>query len=200
MNYLVHLYLSDPTDDCRLGNFMADFVKGPLPQSYPPELRRGLWQHRRIDAFAQDFPSCRRSRNRIAPRFGHYRGILVDVFYDHLLACHWADFHPQPLAEFAAEICVLLGRNLHRLPPDLQASAGRMVQANWLLGYRDPTTIARVLERLSQRIPRANPLAAGLPELLRERDALAKDCAEFLAAAREHLAQAKIRGNARITQ
>ena len=196
VNYLVHLYLSDPGDDCRLGNYMADFVKGPLPAHYPDELRRGLWQHRRIDAFAQDSPACRRSRKRIAPHFGHYRGILVDVFYDHLLARDWTRFHHQPLEVFAAEIRTLLRCNLHRLPRNLQPATLRMVQADWLLGYRDPGTIGRVLERLSRRVPRVNPLAAGLPELLRERDALAADCAEFLTEAKAHLARTPFKGDA----
>jgi acyl carrier protein phosphodiesterase len=34
MNYLVHLYLSDPDPMVRLGNLMGDFVKGPLEDAH----------------------------------------------------------------------------------------------------------------------------------------------------------------------
>lgn len=180
MNFLVHLYLSDPSDDCRLGNLMGDYVKGRIGDGYPPEVLRGIWQHRRIDALAHTCLPCRQSRGRIDPRFGHFRGILVDIFYDHLLASAWPRFSPQPLDAFADEIYALLGRNLHRLPPGLQQLAPRMIRDNWLLSYRDPDTIGLVLERVARRFSRPTPLAQGLPELLRERQGLASDCETFL--------------------
>lgn len=180
MNFLVHLYLSDPSDDCRLGNLMGDYLKGRLGHDYPPEVRRGIWQHRRIDALAHSCLPCRQSRARIDARFGHFRGILVDIFYDHLLATAWPRFSPQPLEAFADQICALLNRNLHRLPPGLQQIAPRMIRDNWLLGYRDPATIGLVLERVSRRFTRPTPLAEGLPELLRERQGLMADCEAFL--------------------
>lgn len=180
LNYLVHLYLSAPTDDCRLGNLMGDFVKGRIDAGYPQEVLRGIWQHRRIDALAHSCLPCRRSRSRIDPYFGHFRGILVDIFYDHLLAVDWPRFSPQPLDAFAEEIYSLLSRNLHCLPPGLQQIAPRMIRDNWLLSYRDPDTIGRVLERVARRFSRPTPLGQALPELLRERQGLATDCEAFL--------------------
>jgi acyl carrier protein phosphodiesterase len=200
VNFLVHLYLSDPSEECLLGNLMGDYVKGRLTDAFPPPLRQGLWQHRRVDAFAHSCLPCRRSRARIDPRFGHLRGILVDIFYDHLLASNWSRYHAQPLEAFAEEIYALLTRNAHRLPPGLKELAPRMVRDNWLVGYRDLATIGRVLARVAQRLPSPNPLAEGLPELIRERTGLAADCDEFLHAARADLQAAQATGSARITE
>ena len=36
-------------------------------------------------------------------------GVLVDVFYDHFLASHWHEFHPEPLADFAAAMTTASG-------------------------------------------------------------------------------------------
>lgn len=200
MNFLVHLYLSDPNDDCRLGNLMGDYVKGRISQTHSPGIRRGLWQHRRIDAFAQDCLPCRQSRRRIDPRFGHFRAILVDIFYDHLLASAWDHYSPQPLEEFANDIYTLLRRNQQRLPPGLQELAPRMIRNNWLLSYRDPDTIGLVLQRVSQRFNRPTPMAEALPELLREREGLVADCAEFLRAARACLQQENITDSFQTTE
>ena len=200
MNFLVHLFLSGPSDDCRLGNLMGDYVKGPITDAYPAGIRRGIWQHRRIDAFSHSCLPCRQSRGRIDPRFGHFRGILVDIFYDHLLAINWDRYSSQPLADFAEEIYTLLSRNQQRLPPGLKELAPRMIRKNWLLSYRDPATIGLVLERISGRFSRANPIAEGLPELLREREELAADCAAFLEAAKDCLQAGAITESAQITE
>ena len=53
MNYLVHLYLSDPDPMVRIGNLMGDFVKGRLEDApYPPGIIRGLRQHRDVDSYS----------------------------------------------------------------------------------------------------------------------------------------------------
>lgn len=200
MNFLVHLFLSDPTDDCRLGNLMGDYVKGPITDRYPPEVQRGLRQHRRIDALAQTCLPCRQSRQRIDPRFGHFRSILVDIFYDHLLAGAWDHHHAQPLDAFAEEIYSLLSRNRQRLPPGLKEVAPRMIRDNWLLSYREPQTIGLVLERVSRRFRRPTPLAEALPELLREGQGLATDCAEFLSVAQACLQHEALTESARTTE
>ena len=187
MNYLVHLYLSDPDPLCRLGNLMGDFIKGPLGDHWPPPIGRGLRQHRRIDAFAQRHQAFHRSKGRIDPAFGHCRGILVDVFYDHLLARSWDDHADLPLEEFAAAVYRTLEANFNLLPPALQKVAPRMIGHDWLVSYREPSNVARALERLGQRLSRPNLLAGGLPELLTNLPGLSQDCEAFLTDARTHL-------------
>ncbi len=187
MNYLVHLFLSDPDPLCRLGNLMGDFVKGPLENHWPPAMARGLRQHRRIDAFAQLHPAFHRSKDRIDPAFGHCRGILVDVFYDHLLARHWDRHSGLPLKEFATDIYRSMEAHRTLLPPALQAVAPRMIAHDWLVSYREPVNVERALGRLAQRLSRPNALADGLPELLRNLPGLTEDCDAFLVDARAHL-------------
>ena len=90
MNYLVHLYLSDDEPLVRLGNLMGDFVKGRLEGlDYPPGIMKGLRQHRFLDSYSHRSPAVGKSKERIDPRFGYFRGILIDVFYDHFLARNW---------------------------------------------------------------------------------------------------------------
>ena len=187
MNYLVHLYLSDPTPECRLGNLMGDFIKGRLENGWDAEILRGIKQHRRVDAFAHQSSVFRRSKARIHDRFGHCKGILVDVFYDHFLARNWSHYSATSLEAFARDIYRLLEKNRDILPPGLQRVAPRMIAHNWLVSYREIQTINGVLERISERLSRPNPIALGIDELHRNYADLESDCGLFLAEAKEFL-------------
>jgi acyl carrier protein phosphodiesterase len=184
LNYLVHLFLAEPTADSLLGNLMGDFVKGRLGPEWPEGIRRGIALHRGVDRFAHDHPVYRRSRSRLPDAFGHYRGILVDVFYDHFLARSWERHHPLPLPEFARRVYRLLEVHHAHLPPGLQTVAPRMIAGNWLVSYREVATVGLALQRMSARIRRPNPLAAGGEELVRHYAGFEEDCDRFLAAAR----------------
>lgn len=185
MNYLVHLYLAEETPASLLGNLMGDFVKGRLDETYPSAIREGIKMHRQVDAFAHDNLTYRLSKGRLEESYGYFRGILIDIFYDHFLARNWHRHHPSPLEEFAAGVYRLLEENFSLLPPGLQQVTPRMIRHDWLVSYRDPETIGRVLERISSRLRRANPLGQGVTELHRNYGALEKDCDLFLGEARK---------------
>lgn len=183
----MHLYLSDPSPGCRVGNLIGDFVKGPLENTWPKEVYRGLQQHRRVDVFAHNHPAFQRSRRRLDRRYGLCRGIMVDIFYDHILARDWPLFHPLPLADFAA--AAYRDLELHRdwWPASFQPVAERMIRHDWLSSYRDEQVISRVLERVAARLSRPTPMAEGLGELRSHYTALQTDCQQFLAASRDFL-------------
>ncbi len=194
MNYLVHLFLADDTPSSMLGNLMGDFVKGRLDDTFPPAIRRGIEMHRQVDAFAHDNPVYRRSKGRLDDSYGYFRGVLIDVFYDHFLARNWSRHRPQPLEAFAGRVYRLLTENFERLPPGLQQVAPRMIEHNWLLSYRETETIDRVLQRLSSRLRRPNPLGRGVVELHRHYRTLEEDCEEFLAEAVTFVGEWETRG------
>ncbi|NIQ94217.1 MAG: DUF479 domain-containing protein [Desulfuromonadales bacterium] len=185
MNYLVHLYLAEPSDGSLLGNLMGDFVKGPLDNRFPPDLAAGIAMHRHIDSFAQTDTVFRVSKNRLDPGLSYFRGILVDIFYDHILARHWSRFSSTPLETFAERVYALLQSHHAVLPEGLRQVAPRMIRGNWLVSYRDEATIRTVLRRISQRLSRPNPLPQGFGEWQRHGDDLTRDFAEFLPRAQE---------------
>lgn len=185
MNYLVHLYLAGPDAELRLGGLMGDFVKGPLDQRYPPGIVAGLRLHRRIDALAAVSPHCRASRQRLHPRFGHTRAVLVDIFYDHFLAMHWHDYHPQRLAEYAADTYRLLAAHRDLLPAGLARIALRMAEHDWLTSYRERASVEIALTRIAARLSRPTALGEGAVELDRCGAELFEDFRGFMAEAQE---------------
>ena len=86
MNYLAHVYLSGSDQNIMIGNFIADSIKGSKYLEYPIAIQKGILLHRKIDSFTDHHPSFRNSTKKLHQRYGHYSGIIVDIFYDHFLA------------------------------------------------------------------------------------------------------------------
>jgi acyl carrier protein phosphodiesterase len=184
MNYLAHLYLSDEDPFCRLGNLMGDFVKGPLAQcDYPDRILEGVRQHRAVDTLALGHTAVRRSKGRLDDRFGHTKGILIDIFYDHFLSRNWESWGLGSLRDFAEAAYRLLHGYRHILPHKFRPVARRIIRYDWLAAYRKPETIRFVLERMAGRLTRPNLLAQGHRELARCGKGLESDCRVFLASA-----------------
>src|SRR6266850_1875154 len=104
MNWLAHLYLSEPNPEFRLGNLLADIAPDRSLASLPAAFQRGIAQHRRIDAFTDSHPVVRRSIQRFAPPFRRFGSIVCDVFYDHFLARDWDSYSSEPLSTFAQSV------------------------------------------------------------------------------------------------
>ncbi len=171
-----------------LGNLMGDFVKGRLDHAdYPDQILLGLKQHRHVDSFANRSSAFQASRQRIDPEFGYFRSIMVDVFYDHLLARNWEKYYSLPLEQFAEQIYRHLENNFDLLPVELQRITPRMIQRNWLVSYRDLDVIETVLTRIDQRIKRPTPLAKGLNQLKQHYTDMESDCDKFISQARTFL-------------
>jgi acyl carrier protein phosphodiesterase len=180
LNYLVHLILAGPDHDHQLGGLMGDFVKGPIPENYPRGIAQGLHLHRRIDTFCHNNLHTRNSRNRLDPKYGHGRGIIVDIFYDHFLASAWSDYSPEPLEDFAEHVYQLLRTRQQLLPDGLKLVATRMIEQNWLVSYRHFEVVGKALHRISRRLSRPLPLADATEDLVRDEDLLKSDFREFM--------------------
>jgi acyl carrier protein phosphodiesterase len=179
MNYLAHLYLAGPDPEARIGNLMGDFVKGPVPDDLPDAWRSGILLHRRIDSYTDHHPVVLRSKRRIGPPFRRYGGILIDLFYDHLLTRQWVRYHDQPLDDFVHDVHRLIERRLPELPPLMQRSMHYLLATDLLLAYRELDGIARALAGLERRLSRPSNLGAARVELERHYDALDEDFAAF---------------------
>ena len=165
MNYLAHLYLTDQNDDGWLGALLGDFVKGPLDDRYGEAIRRAIVLHRNIDTFTDAHPAVLRSKARVSTERRRYAGIMVDMFYDHLLAKHWRTFDDRHLPEFTARIYALLMQRHSTLPERLQRAAPSMARTDWLGSYAQVDSIRTALDNMGRRLTRENRLLDSADEL-----------------------------------
>lgn len=183
MNILFHMYLSGNDPELLVGNFMGDFVKGPIGDEFAQSIGQGLKLHRRIDSFAQGNTHFQTSRVRLNPRYGLYRGVFVDLFYDHFLAREWTYWSDTPLPEYLAATRTIIDRYLPIMPQRLQEFVP-IIFGELLPSYAEVSGIEAALGRMSRRVRRANPLAEGSAELTIHYEALQADFRQFVVEAR----------------
>lgn len=169
------MLLSGDDDQILVGNFMGDFVKGTLDGRFPERIRQGVALHRRIDSFASGSELFQQSRRRIDPHYGLYRGVMVDLFYDHILVKEWGNISNESLSKYLTRCKAIIMRNHEELPERLQPLVPYIFE-ELLPSYGEINGIGKALERMSRRVKRANPLAGGEVELERHYDEL---CADF---------------------
>ena len=151
MNYLAHIFLSGGDPNIMIGNFIADSIKGSKYSSYPAEIQKGILLHRQIDTTTDAHPAFRQSTKRLHKNYGHYSGIIVDIFYDHFLAKNWSEYSDIPLADYIQSFYKLLRDNFEILPANIQKIAPIMMEGNWLLIYAELEGIDRVLAGMNRR-------------------------------------------------
>lgn len=162
---------------------MGDFLKGPIPPHLPYELKLHVRLHRQLDSYTCRSEAFQTSRKRLDPGFRYARGVLVDVFYDHLLACSWSRYSTIPLEDFSSQVYQGLQTSFALLPAKLQQQLPHMIEHDWLSSYRQPEVVLRVLQRLEARLQHKIPLAEGYSELERCRNGLERDFRVFMNAA-----------------
>jgi acyl carrier protein phosphodiesterase len=189
LNFLAHALLAGDNPALIVGGVVGDWIKGGLPGVLPNDLARGVALHRAIDSHAETHPAFKQSRARVSAQRRRYAGVLVDIFYDHLLARHWATLHHQPLQVFCAGVYRLIEERLHDLPDTSHLALRMMAHEDWLASYADIDGIADVLARMSRRARQPNPLHAGEQEFLADTEGYAADFEIWLADTRQFCAQ-----------
>ena len=184
MNFLAHALLAGDDPALVVGGVAGDWIKGPLPAGLPQDLARGVALHRAIDSHAESHQSFCNSRSRVSPQRRRYAGVLVDIYYDHLLAREWASLHPVPLKLFNAEVYRRIETRLDDLPADAHRVLRLMASEDWLSSYAGMDSIADVLARMSRRVRQPNPLLGGEQELLADAEGFHSDFRHWFADAR----------------
>jgi acyl carrier protein phosphodiesterase len=185
VNFLAHALLAGDRPALIVGGVVGDWIKGALPGALPDDLAQGVALHRAIDHFAESNPAFNRSRSRVSAQRRRYAGVLVDIFYDHLLAKNWHSIHPQPLPEYCATIYALIRERTNDLPATARPALSMMAQQDWLTSYAKIEGIADVLARMSRRARQPNPMLNGEQEFLADVDGFTGDFYEWLGDARK---------------
>ena len=170
MNHLAHAFLAGADDGVLLGGLLGDFWRGAPDPDWPAALRAGVVLHRKIDVYTDSHADVAAARALFAAPLRRYAGILLDVYFDHVLAADWPAHAREPLAALSARVGDLLRVNQDWLPQPLNRFAGYFRQAGLFESYGERGMIERVLAGIGQRLKHDNPLASAGPALW-ERDA-----------------------------
>lgn len=184
MNFLAHLHLADPNPGLMLGGIIADFVRNPDIAGLPEPVQKGIYLHRQIDGFTDRHPVVHRSIARIGANLGWFAGIVIDIYYDHVLARTWATYSSESLRAFAHRSYQILTDQLALVPDFARGFLERFIERDHIGQYLTVEGVGQALARVSiqiaQRIPRrAIWLPDALPELVAQDEQLVADFASF---------------------
>ena len=165
MNYLAHLYLSDNDKNIQLGNFMADAVKGKMYKNYSKGIQTGIILHRNIDSFTDNDIIVKQSKRRLHSRYRHYKGVIIDIFYDHFLAKNWTNYSSILLYDFSHSFYKTLEANIEILPEKIQYITPFIIKNDWLTNYATIEGIEKVLIGMNRRTSEVSQMHLSINDL-----------------------------------
>ncbi len=152
MNYLAHAFLSNNNKDLLIGNFIADHLRGNDFGNYSKGIIEGIYLHRKIDTFTDTHPLFKKSKRLFYDGFEKYSGVLVDIYFDHLLAKNFNTFHLENLDNFSKNVYAIYSEHQYLLPSGSSRFLNYVVNNNVYSQYSKLEGIEKVLNHLSQRI------------------------------------------------
>lgn len=165
MNFLAHIYLSGDNDLIKIGNFMADGIRGKHYEYLPAEVQKGIVLHRAIDTYTDAHPIFRQSTKRLHERYHHYAGVIVDIFYDHFLAKNWKEYSNDSLEDFVERFYLSLETHREILTEKTLHMKPYMIEHNWLVNYQYKNGIARILTQMDHRTKDVSQMQFAIEEL-----------------------------------
>lgn len=165
MNFLAHVYLSGENDHIKIGNFMADGIHGKNFDEFPIDVQRGIRLHREIDSFTDFHPVFRQSKHRLHERYGHYSGVIMDIFYDHFLAKNFSKYSEIPLEEFVQNFYNVLDEHFDILTDRFKNILPILKKENWFLLYSSIEGLAHILYMMDRRTKLRSKMQFSIEEL-----------------------------------
>jgi len=191
VNWLAHVFLSEPNVEFQLGNLLADAVRGPQRDAMSADFVRGAACHKAIDVFTDAHAVVRRSRARIGSDYRRFSGVIVDVFYDYFLARSWRVYSSEALGDYTASFYANVQARRIELPADARTMLERIIRYDLLGSYARVEGVERALQRISSylnsRWQRQFELDRSVRDLRAHEAAFAADFAEFFPALQAHV-------------
>lgn len=168
---------------------MADSIRGNSYENYPEEIKKGILLHRSIDSFTDMHPVYRQSKHRLHEKYGHYSGVIMDIFYDHFLAKNWANYSNKKLEEYADEFYQLLRDNYDLLTAKIQGMMPYMIARNWLVSYASISGLEMILFQMDHRTKNRVAMHESIVELQKFYLEFETEFTQFFMELQEHCQQ-----------
>lgn len=149
---------------------MADGVRGKQYVNFPQDIQKGILLHRAIDTFTDAHPVFRQSTKKLHPRYHHYAGVIVDMYYDHFLAKNWKSYSNDTLENYSALFYQSLLDNHSHLTIKTQNILPYIMELNWLVSYQTIPGMERILTQMDRRTKNQSLMRFATEELITHYD------------------------------
>jgi len=179
MNFLAHEFLSQKNKELRVGNFLADFIRGNDLEKYPKGIKKGVLLHRKIDSYTDSPPVVNQSKKRIYPFQRKYTAVVMDIYYDYLLAKNWGKFSNENLKDFASSVYDDFDELQVHFPEKVVAILPNMRKNDWFYNYQFYWGIEKALLSIEKRAHYSNNIGKALLHLQENEKELEQDFLAF---------------------
>ena len=170
MNFLAHIYLSGNNERIQIGNFMGGGIRGKDYKNYHTDIQIGVLLHRSIDSFTDFHLIFRQSKYRLVPKFNHFSGIIIDMFYDHFLAKEWKLYHHEDLEVFTQKFYQNLEKHYSELNQKTRNLLPYLTKQNWLQRYANLTDLQQILKQMDNRFAMKSNMNEAVEDLYQHYD------------------------------
>lgn len=153
MNYIAHIHLARHSQTSMLGNFLGDFVKGSDLSALPPDIQYGVRLHRKIDTFTDAHAGVKALKSMFPSSLRRMSGVVLDIYFDHLLICHWSRFNDYDYSSTLAQFYALLAATPITLAsPRFAQTRESLLRRQWLADYRHVGACLRAMKSVERRL------------------------------------------------
>jgi acyl carrier protein phosphodiesterase len=158
MNFLGHLYLSQDHQELMHANLFGDFVKGKQFELYSPVVQKGVLLHRSIDTFIDTNEHVVNLMRELYHDLPKVSSVAIDLYFDHLLARNWDEFHQVKLTDYLADFYATKPLNWEEYPENFQLFIGKLKAHQWMNHYPNFEGLAKACQGVASRISFENKL------------------------------------------
>lgn len=158
MNFLGHLYFSNNDIELMHANLFGDFVKGSDLSRFSEKIQNGIRLHRNIDQYIDHHPEVLKLMHILYPHLPKVTGLAIDLFFDHLLAANWQDFHAKSLKDFLQDFYSYTIANDPEYSSEYKQFTQILKEKDWISHYPTRFGLERMCEGVSSRISFKNEL------------------------------------------
>lgn len=152
MNYVGHIQLAQHSSTSKLGNFLGDFVKGSDLSSFSAQIQQGIELHRAIDSFADNHPVTVNLRQRFPSEVRRMAGVIIDVYFDHLLCKHWQNYSSESQNKVLDGFYTELESTKLSVSTRFKRVKQGLIEYRWLAEYIEVDAVIRAYRSIEQRI------------------------------------------------
>jgi acyl carrier protein phosphodiesterase len=152
MNYLAHIHLAHITDTSMLGNFFGDFVKGSDLSHLNDEHQLGVRLHRKIDSFTDSHVQVKALRNLFPKSIRRMSGVVIDIYFDHLLCAYWERFSEPALDKLLEHFYIEIHDYSNHISDRFTQVRHGLLTYRWLTDYQHPENCERSFLQIEKRL------------------------------------------------
>jgi acyl carrier protein phosphodiesterase len=158
MNFLGHIYFSNNNLELMYANLFGDHVKGTDYSRFPEIVQSGITLHRSIDHYIDHHPRVIELMHKLYPELPKVTGIAIDLFFDHLLAIHWKNYHSEEYFGFLDRFYKYVPQNWDSFSSSFQALITAMKEKKWMNYYPEFEGLVKATHGVGSRITFPNKL------------------------------------------